>query len=138
MKRRGFGSAGDYRGTHRAPGRRNGAPLFDLSVMYPCDVYTHPHYYADHHPGDRESWRVIVSARCKPEKLVTVYRAVPRGVTAIHPGDWVTLSRLYALDHAQGWVAHHEGAAGDVISMKVPAKQLFTEGNSLNEWGYDP
>lgn len=127
-----------YRISHRAPGRGDGAPLYDLTQTYPCDVYTHPHYYSDRHPGDAESFRVILAARCKPSKLVTIYRAVPRGVTTIHPGDWVTLSRRYALDHARGWVAHHEGIDGDVISMKVRADQLFTEGNSLNEWGYDP
>lgn len=129
----------EYRGTHRAPGRRNGAPLYDLTQgVYPCDVYTHPHYYFDRHPGDQESFRVIAGARCKPDKIVTIYRAVPRGVTTINPGDWVTLSRKYAVDHAQGWVYQHEGAPGVVLAMKVPASTLFTDGNSLNEWGFDP
>lgn len=139
MKQRGFGSAADYRGQHRAPSRRNGAPLYDLTQdVYPCDVYTHPHYYADRNPADHESFRVIAGARCQPDKLVTIYRAVPQGVTAINPGDWVTLSRKYATEHAHGWVQRNEGVPGKVISMKVRARELFTDGNSLNEWGYDP
>lgn len=148
MKRRGFGANdGSYRMEHTAPGRGYGSPLFDLTLegTYPCDVYVTPRHYFDNSPADRESWPVIAQARCAPNTLVTIYRAVPHAVraeakaqggVAIYPGDWVTLSRWYAAQH--GRQLDRYGERGVVVSMKVPARTLFTDGNSLNEWGYDP
>lgn len=145
MKRRGFRGDHTYRLDHTAPDRYYGCPMYDLNAtlaeggrIYPCDVYQQPQHYFDM-PGrgtvaDRESWAAIARVRCRPTALVTIYRAVPRGVTTIHPGDWVTPSRTYAKIHATGI----DATRGVVLSMKVPASTLFTDGNSLNEWGYDP
>jgi hypothetical protein len=129
----------DYRGAHRAPGRRNGAPMFDLTAngVYPCDVYTHPRYYLDpSSPWDRESWRAVERVRCAPAALVTIYRAVPSGAAVINPGDWVTPSRSYAKQHAIDLLG--PGADGVVLSIRTSAATLFTNGNSINAWGFDP
>jgi len=48
--------------------------------------------------------------------------------------DWVTLTRRYAEDH--GELAIPGGYT--IISKVVKAKDLFTDGNSIHEWGYDP
>lgn len=52
----------------------------------------------------------------------------------INPGDWVTGSKRYAMEHGR------DNLRGQfkIISKTVPAKHLFTDGNSLSEWGYDP
>lgn len=127
-----------YRLQHTAPDRYSGCPLYDLNAngIYPCDVYLRPHHYFDRNPHDHASWRVIAAARCQPSKRVTVYRAVPPGIRTINPGDWVALAKGYARDHAIDLMG--PGQDGVVISMSVLALDLFTDGNSLNEWGYDP
>lgn len=54
----------------------------------------------------------------------------------INPGDWVTIDRKYAVDHGEASL----GGKGNyvVLSKTVPASALFTDGNSILEWGYDP
>lgn len=52
----------------------------------------------------------------------------------INPGDWVTLSRTYAKDHGDG---QFEGKYR-ILSKKVPAKHLYTNGDSIHEFGYHP
>jgi hypothetical protein len=52
----------------------------------------------------------------------------------IEPGNWVTISRAYAK-------AHGESALNGeyrILSKTVRAGELFTDGNSLVEQGYDP
>lgn len=125
-----------YRGYHRAPSRLDdvGGPATDIETGLMPDFYTRPNIYTTGMPqADKESVRVIQAIRNKPEAMVTIYRAVPTGVEDINPGDWVTLSRSYAETHL---VSNVDG--GHVISMKVPAKDLWFDGNSINEFGYDP
>jgi hypothetical protein len=55
---------------------------------------------------------------------------LPKTKTQINRGNWVTLSKKYAQDHARGeknW---------KVISKKVKASELYTDGNSWDEWGW--
>jgi hypothetical protein len=51
----------------------------------------------------------------------------------INPGDWVSINRQYAVDHGQAHVDNYK-----ILSKTVKAKELFTDGNSIHEWGYDP
>ena len=57
-----------------------------------------------------------------------VWRAVPEGVTAISPGDWVALSEKYA--RAESQIEHAQ-----VITATATASELWSEG-LLEEWGY--
>jgi len=52
----------------------------------------------------------------------------------INPGDWVTGSLSYAKDHGRNNLKN----SYRILSKTVPAKHLFTDGNSVHEWGYDP
>ena len=51
---------------------------------------------------------------------------------SINIGDWVTISRKYAVDHG------HRSLKGEfkIISKAVKAKELYTNGDSIHEWGY--
>lgn len=125
----------DYRGSHRAPGKEEGAPLYDLTLngIYPDDVYSRQaiRYYGTD-VNDQMTFGIILKYRNKPNATVTIYRAVPAEVTSINPGDWVAITRQYAKEHMEGeknW---------KILSMKVKAKDIYTEGNSWDEWGYDP
>lgn len=184
--------AADYRIQHQAPDRISGAPLHDVTKndTYPEDIYVHGvrHYGSGQHT-EHESMGIINHVRGKPNRMVTVYRAISNNLTAkdraasiakkmkymtdynrlpkdahpadtwdthynklsaerevelknaegekpirINKGDWVTGSRRYAVEHGQS----NLGNQYKIISKTVPAKHLFTDGNSLDEWGYDP
>jgi hypothetical protein len=127
---------GNYRGFHRAPTRADefGAPATNVEEMMP-DFYARPNIYTTGMPqADKESLDVLRRIKDKPEELVTIYRAVPTGVNQINPGDWVTLSPSYAETHLAGNVQ----GGGRVISMQIRAKDLWFDGDSINEFGYDP
>lgn len=80
---------------------------------------------------DTGTARILRRARGNPEHPITMYRALHRDhvESGFRPGDWVTLSRSYAQDHARA----NGGYA--VIKATVPAKHLWTDGD-YNEWGY--
>jgi hypothetical protein len=133
---------GEYKGEHTAPMKDGGAPLWKANDgIYPDDIYSSmaERYYGDYgggHPMDRESISIIQSMKGKPDKQVRVYRAIPKGISkpSINTGDWVTISKRYAK-------AHGEGALNGeyrIVSKLVSARDIFTDGNSIHEWGYDP
>lgn len=128
------GTAADYRMEHKAPDTRD-APLHDLTAnkVYPADVYTRPDWYLAGHSSDWEAWSKIARTHNKPERRVWMYRAVPRGVRVINPGDWVAITKAYACDHSRA-----DDPANDmaVIAARTEANKLFTDGNSFQEWGY--
>jgi hypothetical protein len=70
----------DYRGEHQAPGPEGGAPLHDLTKVYPDDVYGpngFQYYGETGDPSDRANFSLVQSMRGKPNAPVTMYRAVP-------------------------------------------------------------
>jgi hypothetical protein len=131
-----------YQGSHSAPDKEYGAPLNDLSRdMYPADVYSAKglQYYGSNSPGERESLDIARKVRGNPDAMVTVYRAAPKGAqTDINAGDWITPSKAYAKYHAENVIKGQQGQDYEILSKKVPAKHVYTDANSLAEYGYDP
>ena len=126
----------DYRMAHRAPMHDSGSPLHDVTGTYPDDIYGPKaiQYYGTREPWDSRSIRVIQLSRNKPNQTIQIFRAVPKEVKSntINPGDWVTASKEYAIQHGKGLGKYK------VLTKIVPAKTLFTNGDSIHEWGYDP
>ena len=125
----------DYRMRHQAPTRSDefGSPATDVEEMMP-GFYKNPKVYGSGYAqADKESRAAIVSIQGKPNAPVTIYRAVPESVDKINPGDWVTLSPTYAKEHLRSNVS-----GGKILSQVIPAKDLWFDGNSVNEFGYDP
>jgi hypothetical protein len=126
----------DYRIPHRAPMHDSGSPLYDVTGTYPDDIYgpNAIQYYGTREPWDSRSIRVIQLSRNKPNQTIQIFRAVPKEVKSntINPGDWVTASREYATQHGKGLGKYK------LLSKIVTAKTLFTNGDSIHEWGYDP
>ena len=129
----------DYKGQHSAPMSGDNAPLHDLSQVYPEDIYGSKglqYYGTGDNAIDSESMDIINSLKGKPDQTVTMYRSVPSdaGDVDINAGDWVSLSESYVKQHGES------ALNGDykIISKKVPASQLFTNGDSINEFGFDP
>ena len=52
----------------------------------------------------------------------------------INAGDWVTLTREYAKDHGESAL----NGEYKIISQKVKAKDVFTNADSIHEFGYQP
>lgn len=185
-----------YKGQHTAPEPQGLSSLDNMSDMFPDDIYTNGlQYYGTGQPAlDQSSLSVINKMRGKPNKSVTIYRAVPaeptlqsqidrlvkaknqymkRGkvpaafdngmkgddwyedvwdkigklerkletsgeiassIDKINPNDWVTLSRQYAKQHGDSAL----NGKYKIISKKVKASELHTDGNSIHEWGYNP
>ena len=139
----------DYRGQHEAPGPGYGVPLHDTTDVYPKDFYG-PNgfdYYANFGEDyDRKAYNTAARLKGDPEAFVWIHRAVPTAVykaamktdsplsQMIKKGDWVTPTKEYARDHGEG------ALNGDykIASKRVKAKEVFTDGNSIHEWGYHP
>lgn len=104
-------------------------------------------YFITHRPGEKydETSRqlhdveyiinLIQSARNKPNKIVKIYRAVPNddNITTINDGDWVTLSKKYAIQHG---ISNVSGGDYKILTKNVKASDLYTNGDSIMEWGY--
>ena len=80
---------------------------------------------------DHEWYLPALKAKGKPDALVEVYRAVPKGVKDINSGDWVTTSKKYATNHGE----HTLNGEYEIISKKVKANTLSSEGYPY-ELGY--
>ena len=142
---KGKGDDFSYRMTHTPTTPQQGAARLDDMTgggrVFPDDIYSSRglQFYGDpNNKFDRESFEIIQAVKGNPEAEVTVYRAVPKGVTEINPGDFVTLSPEYAKMHGMSGYGAMGDEAGDVISMKVKVKEVFSDGNDLNEFGFFP
>ncbi len=133
----------DYRGSHMAPSNDGyNAPLHNVSPeIYPEDIYSSrgASLYGDRGTtySDQESVTIIQSSRNKPDVQIKIYRAIPKSVkpdSSINSGDWVTINRRYAIQHGES----NLNGQYTIITKTVPAKHLYTDGNSIHEWGYDP
>lgn len=128
----------DYKGQHQAPMKENGCPLYDMTLngIYPKDFYeTYRHYMYD--PHDNSAIGTILSRKGLPNHLVRIYRAIPKdlkGRSSINRGDWVSISKSYALEHGR---ANMNGIFR-VTTKVVYSRDLYTNGDSMSEWGYDP
>lgn len=126
----------EYRGSHTAPNHIDDAPLYDLTIngIYPDDVYGSRGYrYAF---GDRGGYKVCLEYRGRPNEELTIYRAVPKTIenAMINRGDWVAITKDYAYQHGESNLNN----SFRIIQIKCFARDIFTSGDSLEEWGYDP
>ncbi len=124
---------------HTAPYRDDyNAPAYDLTKIYPKDVYEKGvQYYGSGYKNlDNEAMDILKNIKDNPNAEVTIYRAVPKGkgITNFNKGDWVTLTKGYAKEHG---ISNLNGKY-EILSKKVKADEIFTDANSLQEFGYDP
>ena len=127
-----------YKMQHTAPMREDNSVGYDLTSSFGDDIYTGNavRYFGggtkDSLVMDTKAVNIIQGMKGKPEKAVTIYRAVPKWVKEINPSDWVTTTKEYAQGHMEGEEGWH------ILSKKVKAKDIATDGNSIHEFGYDP
>jgi hypothetical protein len=133
----------DYRGVHTAPYRTEDgvtAPAHELNRTYPDDVYGPMGYRYYGHGGDatkmdKETLAILQAAKGNPDYQMTVYRAVPKEFAGedIYTGDWVTPNINYAKEHGRRFDDGYH-----IIEKTVPAKHIWTNADSIHEFGYDP
>jgi len=115
------------------------APLHDLTRVFDENIYNKnavPFYGTGSPRLDNEVVKVFQQVKDKPNAQVTIYRAIPKNVNQkeINHGDWVTVSKEYAMEHGEGPL---EGNY-KIISKKVPASHVTTNADSILEQGYYP
>ena len=122
-----------YKMQHTAPDAGSSPTGEDLSDVFP-DIYgpMGKRYYGTSSPHDDEAISKIQTMRGNPDSEITIYRAVPKDVKEINPGDWVTTTKEYAVDH----IGTDDGYT--VISKKVKAGELANNGDSIHEFGFSP
>lgn len=133
------GDVNDYRMPHTAPGPELGAPLHALTGAYPDDVYdraTQLRFYGTGDTAmDQEAFALANRVRDEPDAVVLVFRAVPGDVDEINAGDWVTPVYAYAVLNALQLTADERA---HIVALEVPARELYTNGDSILEWGWQP
>lgn len=126
----------EYRGSHQAPNAKvYGATLDRLQDIMPADVYSSKGvrlYGINDQKMDSEWFAAAYKSKGNPDRLVEVYRAVPKGVKEINQGDWVTTSKSYAKMHGENALNDDY----DIVSKKVKASTLSSEGYPY-EFGYN-
>jgi hypothetical protein len=148
-----------YRMEHQPTGPEGGEGirLDDLTknisgeqAGYPEDFYTGqgmrlyaqgPSFEGDEYGlANQESYDIITSVKGNPDAEVTIYRAVPDedAITTINSGDFVTLSPTYAKLHAASGYGRSGDEAGKVLEQKVKVRDIYWDGNDVNEFGYFP
>lgn len=115
-------------------GGEHAYPISELAAAFGENVYDHPEEQG-FGECDAETMEQLRRARNAPDARVRIYRALPPGLGEINRGDWVTLSRDYARQHAM----RDDIAANDwpIVHAQVPASTVFTHGRDLDEYGYD-
>lgn len=181
----------DYRMDHTAPNKKSGAPVHDVTMYYPDDLFGPQgvRYYGHGVPYDGLAINILRQAKGKPDHPIKIYRTVPstlsnvdkiklyqkhkeymsktgklpKGVDNwpnveeydnyltdeieelsnlpddsktkynINAGDWVSTTLQYAKSHGDSHLGKYK-----VLSKVVPAKHVFSSGDSIHEYGYDP
>lgn len=89
-------------------------------------------------PKDAENYsngsKWYESAYDKREKLRQLPDEPSNDMSKINPGDWVTLTKEYAKDHGESALK----GKYKIISQKVKAKDVWTNADSIHEFGYQP
>lgn len=126
----------DYEMQHQAASNNGfSANILNLEEHMPdvLDPSKGPRFYGTNSVSDKESFESLYSLTGDPNQKVTIYRGVPNTVSSINNGDWVTLSPSYAAGH----VASSLNGEGHVLATEVPASALWSDGDSINEFGLD-
>ena len=145
--RAGYTDDTSWRMGHTAPNSRDDVSLDKLkeSGLIPNDFWEHPEWYT-YSAEERESYYKVKKAIEIQEKrdaegitrpaMMWVYRAVDktknRREDYFRNGDWVTPSYDYAVQEGK---QNPEGYR--IIKHSVSIKDLYWDGNSIAELGYD-
>lgn len=138
MASQGYSPESSYRMNHSAPNGSDGLSIRGTDLLnndlVPDDYFTRPERYSTMGEKEKESHSAIMRALRSKDKTITMYRAVPANVqeTKLRNGDWITPSRKYA--EVEGALIN---GGYRIISEKVSLSDVWWNGDSINEFGYD-
>ena len=143
----GYTDDSSWKMQHTAPNSKDDVSLYNLkeSGLVPSDYWDHPEWYT-YSLEEKESFYKVKKAielqeRRKAEgsprsATMMVYRAVDKTANKredfFRNGDWVTPSYDYAINEGR---MNPNGYR--IIKQIVPIKDLYWDGNSIAELGYD-
>ena len=146
-KNAGYTDDSSWKMQHTAPNSKDDVSLDKLkeSGLVPDDYWSHPEWYT-YSPEERESFYKVKKAIERQERYdaegkpfnakMYVYRAVDKTVNSkedyFRNGDWVTPSYDYAVNEGK---MNPKGYR--IIKHSVSIKNLYWDGNSIAELGYD-
>lgn len=120
----------DYKMYHRPSEEYGNASDFEHNMD---GVFEHPQWYMDMNQAyNIESLEALRNVRNNPNAEITIYRATPGD--NINYGDWVTPSKKYAELHNNSQL----NGKGNILKLKVKAKDILWGGDDINEFGYFP
>lgn len=125
----------EYKLQHSAPLKDEQNLITNLDHLFP-DIYTRNGAdYFGHHSSDysdKKTVNLIQSLKGKPNENVMIYRAVPKdsNINSINDGDWITINKEYAIVHGVKFDAYK------ILSKKVKAKEIYSDGNDIYEYSY--
>ena len=96
-----------YRGEHEAPCPESGAPLYNVTKIYPDDIYTLDYQTAARYYGmgeqsmDVNSILIIKHAKDKPALPVKIYRAIPKIISTQDKINDILQQKAYILKHGK-------------------------------------
>jgi len=132
----------DYRISHQPSS--SDSRLFNLTDNFPADIYSKnaARYYGAGNKRDARTFALFESLRGKPNASVTIYRVVPKSVSSINHGDWITLSKEAATEmnnsNFLGLDKKGNRQESKIISKSVKSKDITWSGDSPDEFGYFP
>lgn len=120
----------DYFMNHRPSEGYGNASNFETNM---AGIFEHPEWYLNlDEKYNNESLNALKKVRNNPETEITIYRATPGN--KINVGDWVTPSKSYAQYHNNTQF----NGKGNILEIKVKAKDILFAGDDINEFGYFP
>jgi len=120
----------DYMMTHRPSEEYGNGSNFERNMD---GVFEHPEWYINMREDyNIESLNALKKVRKKPDAEIMIYRATPGN--EINFGDWVTPSKKYAELHNNSQL----DGKGNILKLKVKAKDILWGGDDINEFGYFP
>jgi hypothetical protein len=92
-------------------------------------------YYSYDSDTGRQSYKSLKPVLDGKSSELIAYRAVPKNITqdSLIDGDWITFSKKYAEQHG---LSRFDGEY-KIIEQKVNKKNVWWDGNDINEWGFD-
>jgi len=95
--------------------------VYGLQDRYPIDSYSY----------DEQRENVLLDIH---KEIGELKKKASELKLKINPGDWVTINKDYAIEHGKNEFNNNY----KILTKTVKPSQLYNEGNSIHEFGYNP
>lgn len=117
-----------YQIGHRPPTNDGYSPTLASNAKHLLEMVNDNCLHADEH-----TTRMLTTLTTSKISAIPVYRAMPQGQYCLNQGDWVSLSKVYARDHAERYAIDIPIVVAEFF---VNTDHLYTSEDSANELGF--